>query len=124
VRPPPLQELSSLAKRLFRQTIGGYFDKPAGFVRSARRFWAPETSCFRVRFVKRATATARPGSGIGLNDNSRAFAQRFAARQKGKYPTQMQAGAYLAPALSEGSGRPAELGGAGGRAQDEGTADQ
>jgi branched-chain amino acid transport system substrate-binding protein len=29
-----------------------------------------------------------------LNDNTRAFGQRFAARQKGKYPTQMQAGAY------------------------------
>jgi branched-chain amino acid transport system substrate-binding protein len=29
-----------------------------------------------------------------LNDGTRAFAQRFAARMKGKYPTQMQAGAY------------------------------
>jgi hypothetical protein len=45
------QGLSRLAERPFRQVIGGYSDKPAGFVRSARRFWAPETSCFRVRFA-------------------------------------------------------------------------
>ncbi|MHC2576458.1 branched-chain amino acid transport system substrate-binding protein [Bradyrhizobium diazoefficiens] len=29
-----------------------------------------------------------------LNDDTRAFARRFAARTNGKYPTQMQAGAY------------------------------
>jgi len=31
--------------------VSRYFDKPAAFVRSSRRFLVPETSCLRVRLV-------------------------------------------------------------------------
>jgi hypothetical protein len=45
------QELSRIAVCHSDKLVIIHSDKSAGFVRVARRFWAPEISCLRVRFA-------------------------------------------------------------------------